>query len=626
MKKKCYIYTRVSSAKQVEGYSLEAQVQRLEDYAAYRGLEIVGKYCDAGFSGKSIAGRPDFMRMFNDILSEKDDISFVLVFKLSRFGRNAADVLKSMQVLTDNGIDLVSVDDSIDSSTAGGKFTLTILSAVAEIERENITAQFAAGRRQGVKNGNWKGGPIPYGYKKNGKKNVPDENEAPIVKMVFDLYVNSDYSILQITKYLNENGYTKQTRKGNVAFTHTSVSNILKSEYYCGRVIYGKDNKEYQKTKDENLLIITKGVHEPLISEELFDAAAAKREDVLKKKREQDASYGWNDEISVLGGLIKCPVCGSGLTSRVRRLKNQNHGGYYPTDRFYICGKHRNDKGKVCPYSRQIKQEKLDAAVFELLDGITSSTEFVHMVEERLGKSDDLSRLEKENREAEKERDLLIAKIERLGAELDDLDVTEEDYDSIYASGTEKIDDLYDELDVVEAECNKLEKLLSSTSLGVKEASDIRELLDNFGFVVKQMNNEEKRVYCRTFIDRIDLFEEKQNDGRLVKSITFKFMVGKNKQENLFTVECTNTPITTAEAKATYPQIKQFILDKHNVKVTSLYIGQIKSRYGLEKRKNYNLSKDPDAYVPKCPRQKEEYIVEALKHFKMLDEDVKLID
>lgn len=94
--KKCYIYTRVSTAAQTEGYSLDAQQKRLKDFAEYKGLEIAGEYCDAGKSGHSIKGRPAFMEMMDDITSGKDDISFALVFKLSRFGRNAADVLKSM--------------------------------------------------------------------------------------------------------------------------------------------------------------------------------------------------------------------------------------------------------------------------------------------------------------------------------------------------------------------------------------------------------------------------------------------------------------------------------------------------------------------------------------------------
>lgn len=135
-KKKCYIYTRVSTMAQTEGYSLEAQVERLREYAEYRNLQIVGEYCDAGKSGKSIKGRPAFQEMMDDIVNGKVDISYVLVFKLSRFGRNAADVLKSMQLLNDYDVDLVCVDDAIDSSTQGGRLTLAILSAVAEIERE----------------------------------------------------------------------------------------------------------------------------------------------------------------------------------------------------------------------------------------------------------------------------------------------------------------------------------------------------------------------------------------------------------------------------------------------------------------------------------------------------------
>ena len=98
---KCYIYIRVSTAMQVDGYSLEAQNNRLTKYAEFQGMEVVKVYCDAGKSGKSIKGRPAFQEMLDDIVNGKDDISYVLVFKLSRFGRNAADVLKSMQLLNE---------------------------------------------------------------------------------------------------------------------------------------------------------------------------------------------------------------------------------------------------------------------------------------------------------------------------------------------------------------------------------------------------------------------------------------------------------------------------------------------------------------------------------------------
>ena len=106
---KCYIYTRVSTVAQTEGFSLEAQQERLKEFANYKNLEIAGEYCDAGKSGKSIVGRPSFLQMLNDISSEKDRISYVLVFKLSRFGRNAADILKSLQLLEDYEVDLICV-------------------------------------------------------------------------------------------------------------------------------------------------------------------------------------------------------------------------------------------------------------------------------------------------------------------------------------------------------------------------------------------------------------------------------------------------------------------------------------------------------------------------------------
>ena len=134
-KKKCYIYTRVSTAAQIEGYSLEAQKEKLEQYADYKDLVIAGEYCDAGKSGHSIKGRPAFMAMMDDISSEKDNISYVLVFKLSRFGRNAADVLNSLQQIQDFGVNLICVEDGIDSSKDSGTLTITVLSAVAEIER-----------------------------------------------------------------------------------------------------------------------------------------------------------------------------------------------------------------------------------------------------------------------------------------------------------------------------------------------------------------------------------------------------------------------------------------------------------------------------------------------------------
>ena len=189
-----------------------AQQERLRQYAEYKNLEIAGEYCDAGKSGKSILGRPAFMEMMDDIASGKDQISYVLVFKLSRFGRNAADVLKSIQTLLDYDVDLVCVEDSIDSSTQGGRLTLAILSAVAEIERENIRVQFMAGRMQKMLEGGWAGGPAPFGYRnKNGKLTV-EPGEAEIVRLIYAKYLEPDMKLATVVRWLNDHGYRRISR------------------------------------------------------------------------------------------------------------------------------------------------------------------------------------------------------------------------------------------------------------------------------------------------------------------------------------------------------------------------------------------------------------------------------
>ena len=195
MKKKklrCYTYVRVSTSMQVDGYSLEAQRERLLRFAEFQEMEVVREYCDAGKSGKNISGRPEFSQMLQDIAEDRDRVDFILVFKLSRFGRNAADVLNSLQYIQDFGVNLICVEDGIDSSKDSGKLTITVLSAVAEIERENILVQTMEGRRQKAREGKWNGGQAPFGYEldsKNGTLTV-NSKEAEIVKIIFSKFVN----------------------------------------------------------------------------------------------------------------------------------------------------------------------------------------------------------------------------------------------------------------------------------------------------------------------------------------------------------------------------------------------------------------------------------------------------
>ena len=189
-KLKCYTYIRVSTSMQADGYSLDAQRSRLGKFAEYQGMDIIREYCDAGKSGKNITGRPEFTQMLRDVANDRDGVNFILVFKLSRFGRNAADVLNSLQYIQDYGVNLICVEDGIDSSKDSGKLTITVLSAVAEIERENILVQTMEGRKQKAREGKWNGGMAPFGYRLDKEKSelVVDPDEAKIVKIIFDKY------------------------------------------------------------------------------------------------------------------------------------------------------------------------------------------------------------------------------------------------------------------------------------------------------------------------------------------------------------------------------------------------------------------------------------------------------
>ena len=194
----------------MDGYSLDAQKDKLRKYAEYEDMTIVGEYSDEGFSGKNIQGRLEFQRMLNDIQEGKDDVSFVLVFKLSRFGRNAADVLNSLQLMQDFGVNLICVEDGIDSSKDSGKLMISVLSAVAEIERENIRTQTMAGREQKAREGKWNGGFAPYGYKLVDGKLEIAEDEVEVVQLIYDRYIHTNDGINGVAKYLNDHGYKKE--------------------------------------------------------------------------------------------------------------------------------------------------------------------------------------------------------------------------------------------------------------------------------------------------------------------------------------------------------------------------------------------------------------------------------
>lgn len=162
MHKKAYVYLRVSTYIQVEGKSLEGQLKEIEAYCQAYNIDIIEVYSDEGKSGKSIQGRPAFQKLLKDI-EEKGGIDYVIVWKLSRFGRNARETLNALEMLQKYNCNLIAKEDRLDSSDKNGKFMITLLSAMAEMERENIIEQTNNGKKYNALSGNWNGGKPPMG-------------------------------------------------------------------------------------------------------------------------------------------------------------------------------------------------------------------------------------------------------------------------------------------------------------------------------------------------------------------------------------------------------------------------------------------------------------------------------
>ena len=629
-KKKCYIYTRVSTIAQTEGYSLEAQQEKLKRYAEYKNLQIAGEYCDAGKSGKSIKGRPAFQQMMDDIIHQKDGVSYVLVFKLSRFGRNAADVMKSLQLLLDYEVDLVSIDDAIDSSTQGGRLTLAILSAVAEIERENIVVQFNAGRMQKFKEGEWVGGPIPYGYRKSEDGLVKHPIEAEIVKRIYDMYLQEDMGMTTIVGVLNEEGLTRVSKGIVKKFNYNFVKTILDNPFYCGRIFYNRRTNSNEIGRQEKQVIESLGKHEPTVSIEQW-------EQVQKKRKETSLPFGKVEDperISLLSGIVKCPMCGKGMISIKNKKQNKNRGGYYKTLYNYACGYSRKQKGKTCSFRHTYNQEKVDAAVLEIIERLAFSPAFEKHLAMYRGGDKIYEELESQLKNYRKKLYHQEHEKNRLGEVLDNLDIFADDYLESYDKIQAEIEGIYDEID-------SLELLIANISTkleNVKNRSDaiwqVKDMVKNLPALLKEMSCEEKRKTYRTFIEKIEVFPEETTEGRIIKSISFKFPVFYGNWEPhtemradesiYYTLNYTEMEISSAEAKATYPELKRYILEKHGLKVSSLYIAQIKRKYGIEVGDNRNKSKNEGTRVPQCPKAKEIVIVDALKHFRMLSADVEM--
>lgn len=537
---KCYIYIRVSTAMQVDGYSLEAQNDRLTKYAEFQGMEVVKVYCDAGKSGKNITCRPEFTQMLQDVADGKDDVNYILVFKLSRFGRNAADVLNSLQYIQDFGVNLICVEDGIDSSKDSGKLTITVLSAVAEIERENILVQTMEGRKQKAREGKWNGGIAPFGYELDSKNStlIINPEEAELVKIIYQKYVYEDMGLDTIANFLNERGYKKKKiRKCELDyFTRGMIKNILDNPVYVGKIAYGKNvtekvkgtRDEYRRVKSDEYLLAD-GIHEAIIDEELWMTTRVKRKATGVK---------WNKTHSlehehILSGIIKCPICGTGLSGTVRRRKNKKTGDYVD-DFYYRCQhRHKIDDEHFCNFQPSLNQDEFNHEIEQVILDMVNHDGFRKFVEDKLDTKVDVSALEEERERIRKLLRQVLGAKTKLTDMLDKLDVMDKHYDRKYQDMHDRLDNLYDKISEYEDSIADITAKIEAVYGNQITGKQIYDILVHFEMMYYKMTDLEKKEFMKDFINSIELYPEKMDNGSIVKQINFKFGVYYEGQETM---------------------------------------------------------------------------------------------
>lgn len=526
---KCYLYTRVSTSIQVDGYSLDAQRDKLRKYAEYEGMVIVGEYSDEGFSGKNIQGRLEFQRMLKDIQDNKDGVEYVLVFKLSRFGRNAADVLNSLQMMQDFGVNLICVEDGIDSSKDSGKLMISVLSAVAEIERENIRTQTMAGREQKAREGKWIGGFAPYGYRLENGQMLIAEDEVEVIRVIFDRYIHTNEGVSGVAKYLNSHGFTKKLRQNGTipGFSANFVKDVLDNPVYMGKIAYGRRRTEKKLgTRNEMHVVeqsefpVYEGQHEAIISEEIWNLAHEKRKiNAYRREKVHNPNHA-----HILSGILKCPCCGKSLYGNISKAHSKDK----KTRFYYYCKNTVTPTGHSCTFRINIEQSELNDMVAAIVSAMVNDPRFSEAIQEKIDSAVDTADLEKQVEILQVQLRQAFGTKSRLERQMDSLDVTDPYYDRKILDLQRRYDEQYGKIEEIEIQIDNLQSQIRGIQQEKISGDNIYRLLLAFDKVYVAASEVERKEFMRAFIERIELFPEKRKDGCWIRKIIFNFPVPLN--------------------------------------------------------------------------------------------------
>lgn len=368
-------YARVSSESDEQLNSLGNQISYYEDLIRKnKAWTFVSGYIDEGLSGISTKKRENFNRMIEDAGSDKFDL--IITKEISRFARNTLDSIRFTRELLSDGVGVFFQNDNINTLDEDSELRLSIMSSIAQDELRKLSSRIRFGHQQAIKNSVVLGNNRIFGYRKDSKKLVIDEDEAPMVRELFELYATGKYSMKQIETLFWQRGY--RNHNGN-KIAHTTMSGMISNPkykgYYVGNKVkvvdmFTKKQKflppeEWVMFKDETGEIVP-----AIVSEELWEQANA----VLKRRSEDvKGRQGICNHANLLTGKLYCTHCGAPYYRRdsVDKTGHKNSK--------WVCSGKIKNGADSCP-SFAIYEEEIKPLLFDVFQDTQVDAEA--MVEE----------------------------------------------------------------------------------------------------------------------------------------------------------------------------------------------------------------------------------------------------
>ena len=353
-------YARVSTDSDEQLNSLDNQIGYYRDFISRNpAWTFIDGYIDEGLSGMTTRKRDNFQRMVQDAKDGRFDL--ILTKEITRFARNTLDSIRYTRELLSAGVGVFFQNDNINTFDEDSELRLTIMSGIAQDELRKLSSRVKFGHQQAIKNSVVLGNGRIFGYRKENKRLVVDETEAPMVRELFELYATDKYSMKQIENLLWAKGYRNHNGR---KIAHNTMSGMISNPkykgYYVGNKVrivdmFTKKQKflppeEWVMFKDESGEIVP-----AIVSEELWDAANA-----ILARRSKDVKQRQNqcNHANLLTGKLYCTHCGAAYYRRDSKDRQGNVGSKW------VCsGKIKNGKDS-CPslplYEQELKPVLMD--------------------------------------------------------------------------------------------------------------------------------------------------------------------------------------------------------------------------------------------------------------------------